>query len=442
MIVIDEADLSAAWIAALDEVLAAGGSAVNVITSWPALAEVPQVRQVVDDFVVARPVSKKAWRRWSTYTVANTIFPEDLYHPELGDQALGQFSEWYLEQRDLVRAVSREGEYCERLVAWEGPDGQAVNQLADVARKLARYADPSSRSRLSSNYELAIEHPLLDLRTQMPGRNGGPIGFPCLSHISLTVDDGVVHMTALYRNQHLIRKAYGNYLGLSRLLRALCHHAGLQTGTVTVVATHADAELYTAPGFGKGDISELIRAARTAHSASQAGGAAAAERLERASGRLMQALTAPHVHAVGVDAVYVADFAEDLDDETVFGFAAEELAECAGDHDRLAARFAAKEATLKALGTGIRGVGLDDVVVETAADGNPSIRLSPAALKIAEARGLSGFTCSLTHEEGFAIAVVIANHHLPPDATRSANDDHQEGRAGTLRTAATGSTPP
>lgn len=442
MILIDEADLSAAWIATLDAVLAAGGTAINVVTSWPAHAEVPQVRQVLDNFVRTRPERPNASPRWLTDTVANTIFPDELYDPELGEQALEQFSEWYLEQLDLVRLASPGGEYCQRLVAWDGPDGEPINQLATVADKLARYADPDRHFPYSSDYELAIEDPALDLRTQMPGRNGSPYGFPCLSHISLTVERGLVHLTALYRNQHLIHKAYGNYLGLSRLLRALCHHAGLDAGTVTVIATHADAET-TVTGQGKRALHQLLADVRTAHAVDRTEEPKIAEGLEHATRTLAETLTAPATHAIGVDAVHVADLAADLDsDEAVLGFVAEELADTAGDHDRLAARFAAKEATLKALGTGIRGIGLEDVVVETAADGSPSIRLSPAAQQIAEARGLSGFACSLTHEEGFAIAIVIADRQLPPDATRSANDDHQENRPGALRTAATGSTAP
>ena len=231
-----------------------------------------------------------------------------------------------------------------------------MNQLAAVAAKLKKYADPTSGYRCSSDYELAVEHPALDLRTQMPGRNGGAIGFPCLSHISLTVERGVVHLTSLYRNQHLIRKAYGNYVGLAALGRALCHHAGLELGTITIIATHADAEIGSSVGFGHGELTKLLRdvhAALADHDDHAGGNPTAA--LADATRRLIADLTRDTPVAVGVDAVDIKDFAADLDDDNDTLqelFADTELTECDGDMDRLAARFAAKEATLKALGTG------------------------------------------------------------------------------------------
>ena len=44
------------------------------------------------------------------------------------------------------------------------------------------------------------------------------MGFPCLSHVSLSLQKGVVHMTAIYRNHEFIKRGYGNYVGLGRVL--------------------------------------------------------------------------------------------------------------------------------------------------------------------------------------------------------------------------------
>jgi phosphopantetheine--protein transferase-like protein len=413
VIAIERPNLSEAWTATLEAVVAAGGTAVNVITTWHGAAEIPAVRALVDEFIRTRPAGKKDWPRWPVTTVANTIFAEELYDETLGRDALGGFVELYLEGREFGRRVSPTGEYCERLVDWEGADGERINQLAAVADRLVKYADPTSTYRFSSDYELAVEHPVLDLRIQMPGRNGGAIGFPCLSHISLTVDHGVVHLTALYRNQHLIRKAYGNYVGLSHLGRALCHHAGLELGTITVVATHADSEIGSAAGFGRNEIIALRDNARAVlDSVVDAGsGRTTATELRDHANVLASSLVAGTAAAVGVDAVDVKDFETDLagDDATLADwFHHSELEECDGDMERLAARFAAKEATLKALGTGIRGVDLTDVTIDTAANGAPSIRLSDRARAVARSRGLDEFRCSFTHEAGFAIAIVIA----------------------------------
>jgi len=77
--------------------------------------------------------------------------------------------------------------------------------------------------------------------------------------------------------------------------------------------------------------------------------------------------------------------------------------------EHLAARFAAKEAALKALGTGWRsGIAWTDVEVVLLPSGQPTLRLSGEAARLAERRGLTEWRVSLTHAGGFAAASVIA----------------------------------
>ena len=71
----------------------------------------------------------------------------------------------------------------------------------------------------------------------------------------------------------------------------------------------------------------------------------------------------------------------------------------------LAARFAAKEATLKALGLG--GLRLHEVEVEGGKDSPPTLRLSGSAERAAAARGVE-LDVSLTHSRELAAAVVVA----------------------------------
>jgi len=74
----------------------------------------------------------------------------------------------------------------------------------------------------------------------------------------------------------------------------------------------------------------------------------------------------------------------------------------------LAARFAAKEAALKALGTGWRGgIGWRDVEVTGGAGRPPGLRFHGKALTRAEALGARGALVSLTHEGDTAAAVVL-----------------------------------
>jgi len=75
---------------------------------------------------------------------------------------------------------------------------------------------------------------------------------------------------------------------------------------------------------------------------------------------------------------------------------------------RLAARFAAKEAMLKVLGTGIVGVGWHEVEVARAPSGEPSILLHGRAKARAEKLGLSKISISMSHEKEYAVAFIVA----------------------------------
>jgi holo-[acyl-carrier protein] synthase len=79
-----------------------------------------------------------------------------------------------------------------------------------------------------------------------------------------------------------------------------------------------------------------------------------------------------------------------------------------GRPSELAARFAAKEATMKALGTGRVGVGWRDIEVLADLRGRPTVRLHGRAAGRAAELGLTGFAVSLSHERTLAIATVIA----------------------------------
>lgn len=75
----------------------------------------------------------------------------------------------------------------------------------------------------------------------------------------------------------------------------------------------------------------------------------------------------------------------------------------------LASRFAGKEAVMKALGTGIKGVGWRDIEILSNSDGKPLVRLHGNALKKAKELDLNEFCISLSDTKQYAIAAVIAN---------------------------------
>lgn len=84
-----------------------------------------------------------------------------------------------------------------------------------------------------------------------------------------------------------------------------------------------------------------------------------------------------------------------------------EIEYCRGRAPQLASRFAAKEAVMKALGTGIRGVGWRDVEITRKRGMAPHIKLHGRAKKRASQIGLKGLAISLSHSKEFAVASVI-----------------------------------
>ena len=76
--------------------------------------------------------------------------------------------------------------------------------------------------------------------------------------------------------------------------------------------------------------------------------------------------------------------------------------------ERYAARFAAKEAAMKALGTGwTQGVRWRDIEVTREVTGKPTLRLTGAARQIAERMGANNISVSITHSGNLALAQVI-----------------------------------
>jgi holo-[acyl-carrier protein] synthase len=97
-----------------------------------------------------------------------------------------------------------------------------------------------------------------------------------------------------------------------------------------------------------------------------------------------------------------------------------EIAYCRGRVRELAVRFAAKEAMMKALGTGVRGVGWREIEVLPDRRGKPLIYLHGRAAARADAIGLGQPEVSMTHSDTMALAFVVA--------ARSGEIDYTEER--------------
>ncbi|MFI4999887.1 MAG: holo-ACP synthase [Reyranellales bacterium] len=87
----------------------------------------------------------------------------------------------------------------------------------------------------------------------------------------------------------------------------------------------------------------------------------------------------------------------------------DEIGDAADRIERMAGRFAAKEAVLKALGTGFgAGVAFTDVMIHRAPGAAPEVRLSGGAAKAAAALGVNAWRLSISHAGGMAMASVLA----------------------------------
>jgi holo-[acyl-carrier protein] synthase len=76
--------------------------------------------------------------------------------------------------------------------------------------------------------------------------------------------------------------------------------------------------------------------------------------------------------------------------------------------ERYAARFAAKEAVMKAMGVGVGACKWREIEVAKASSGAPSVRLHGGAARLAEERGITRWHLTLTHTHRTAEAIAVA----------------------------------
>lgn len=273
-------NLSEAWLRTLEHVHGAGGYAINVMSTVtrPLAEENPAIRKAIDQ--VLTDGYRAGTRVQEVETVAGTLFPSDLYadpgysyRTDLEgaakvalDAAAADLYEAYLDMLPVLRTdtANARGTYFGRMVSWPGKTGGGRNQIADRVTTLRRALDLNQSKRNLEDIAVGGEGEGLEdgdpAGVQVYAANDRRSrGFPCLVHIDLTVFEGRLSMAAVYRHQYLITKAYGNLLGLSRLLAFLAQQSGYAVGELVVHATMADCEQGT---YTKAGVSELIATAR------------------------------------------------------------------------------------------------------------------------------------------------------------------------------------
>ncbi|MDH5364449.1 MAG: holo-ACP synthase [Dehalococcoidia bacterium] len=86
-----------------------------------------------------------------------------------------------------------------------------------------------------------------------------------------------------------------------------------------------------------------------------------------------------------------------------------ELKICQGRIPALAARFAGKEAVMKVLGTGTKGVGWQEIEILADAQGKPLVQLHGKASERAKKLKLNEFSISLSDTKQYAVAAAVAS---------------------------------
>lgn len=237
---VETTTVSDAWLGACQILLAAPGAETThlVLRMDEPLPERDEVRQVANEFLAAVPDCQPIDE------VRNTIFPAELADefPEPED-LMREYLELYPFVRRLAGANGR-GTYFGRICAYPRPNGKDGQQLTNTVRKLR---NAHSGTRYKAVYELNIYSEWKDSKV--------PRGFPCMSHLAFHLDDDRLDCLATYRNHDVIRKGYGNYLGIAELQHYIANASGFHPGELMVIAGHADLNLSAAQ---KSDLAALI----------------------------------------------------------------------------------------------------------------------------------------------------------------------------------------
>ncbi|RDI16347.1 hypothetical protein [Lentzea flaviverrucosa] len=249
--IVSASDVSDGWLQMIDIALSAPQYQLlhSVVRMANPTAEDPHVRTAVDEMLSARKLAP-------VETVANTIFPASLAaRCKDAEELSDRYRRIYARLRK-ESTKNRSGTYFGRLVEYPGLEGKG--QLPRLIKLLSREVKKQRRVAL---YEMAPSSPVVDFEPVVengsaeyeavlsepvsvyaPEKDGLPFGFPCLTQLSFQLDGDRLHGLALYRGQYLVERAYGNYLGIGRLLDYIASSSGLKCGQLTVMVGYAQVE--------------------------------------------------------------------------------------------------------------------------------------------------------------------------------------------------------
>jgi thymidylate synthase len=195
--------------------------------------EDPQIRAEAQDLIDKYNATKseKQWLYDITST-RNTIFPAAWARKRPNPAELVAYYQSQYTKAGL-RGVEHNshGTYFGRIVAYPRETGDPADQLTDTVRKLKDELEKQTNK--SSRYEINVYNERKDT---------SPMSFPCLAHLSVHQHEGRLHLQAIYRNEYLIGRAYGNFLGLAELQAYMAVASGLQLGELLMTIGHAELD--------------------------------------------------------------------------------------------------------------------------------------------------------------------------------------------------------
>lgn len=144
-------------------------------------------------------------------TVANTIFPVNLWNPELDRSELYKRYSRILPQLKKC-PQNRKGIYFNRMINY---DDNGFNQL----NKIIEFYKSGNHRR--SAFQASIWDPKRDMVNQRMR------GFPCMQHLVFSCVQNRIVVIAFYATQYIFERAYGNFLGLCNLGKFMSHELQL-----------------------------------------------------------------------------------------------------------------------------------------------------------------------------------------------------------------------
>jgi thymidylate synthase len=155
-------------------------------------------------------------------TVAYTIFPYVLFNENIDPNELyKKYLSYY--NYPLRKKIWRWGTYFYRMINYAN-----INQLDRIIKAINQR---NTKSRAA--YTIIIEKP--------GGETIRPLGAPCLNYLAIQYDnkDRTINILATYRNHDFLKRAYGNYLGLCKLIQFIAKSTNLKPGRLTCISSHA-----------------------------------------------------------------------------------------------------------------------------------------------------------------------------------------------------------